>query len=157
MHLLKNTIFLLFFTFLCTSCSKDDDPITSDVNAEVLGTYSLTALNVSPAQDINEDGTTSTNLLDEMNCITGTLILNADTSWNLNIVPVNVTSITGDLFFIACGVDANTSKGTWTLSNGQLSLNGGSEPNVYLLSSDTLTKQISKDLSDFQSTVFTKQ
>lgn len=82
--------------------------------------------------------------------------MNADTTWNLNITRVTVTSFTGGQFFIACD-NATISNGTWKITNGQLNLNGGSEPIVYFLSSNTLTRQISEDLPGFQSTVFTKQ
>ncbi len=146
---------LLIVSALFISCSSDDGPSGPDPRDEAVGTYTLTALNVNPAQDVNEDGTASTNLLDEMICITGTLTLNADTSWNLNVIRINVTTITGGQFFIACG-DADVSTGNWTISNGQVSLNGGFEPTIYTLSNNMLTRQIGEDLPGFQSAVFTK-
>ncbi len=155
MRSLKPTLVLIVLTLFLASCSSDDGPSQIDESAKVIGTYTLSAVNVSPAQDINDDGTTSTNLLDETTCITGTLTINADTSWNLNVIRINVTSITGGLFFIDCG-DADTSKGTWTFSNNQLNLNGSFEPTIYSLSGDTLTRQIGDDLPGFQSVAFTK-
>lgn len=151
----KTTLLLLACTVICISCSSDDGPTPPDENEEVIGTYTLSAVNVNPAHDANDDGTASTNLLDEVACITGTLSINADTSWNLNVVRINVTTITGGLFFIDCA-DADTSTGTWTFSNNQLSLNGSFEPTLYLLNGDTLTRQIGEDLPGFQSVAFTK-
>ena len=155
MRLLKSALFLFTSTLLLVSCSNDDGPSTTDDSAKVIGTYNLSAVNVSPAQDVNDDGTTSTNLLDEMTCITGTLVVNADTSWSLNVIRINVTSITGGLFFLDCG-DADSSSGTWTFTNNQLSLNGSIEPTIYSLSEDILTRQIGDDLPGFQSVSFTK-
>lgn len=156
MYYFKNLFLLSAFCLIAFSCSSDDVSDGSNASDAALGTYTLTALNVSPAQDVNEDGTPSTNLLDEMACLTGTLTINADTSWNLNVIRINVTTITGGDFFIACG-DAETNKGIWTFANGQLSLNGGSESTIYSLTNDTLTRQIGEDLPGFQSAVFTKQ
>lgn len=155
MTLVKNISFFLASMLLFISCSSDDNSTQPDESAQAVGTYSLTALNVNPAQDINEDGTASTNLVDEMTCLNGTLILNADRSWSLRIIRINVTTITGELFFIDCG-DADASSGTWTFSNNQLSLNGSFEPTIYLLNGDTLTRQIGEDLPGFQNAVFTR-
>lgn len=68
MPLLKYAILLGLCTML-TSCSKDDSPSSNNVDADISGTYTLTGFNVSPAQDVNEDDTASTNLLDEMDCL----------------------------------------------------------------------------------------
>jgi len=154
MPFLKPTWFFLIFSLLFISCSSDDGPSENEQDA-VIGNYILSAVTINPAQDLNEDGTASTNLLDEITCITGTLIVNADSSWSLNIIRINVTTITGGLFFIDCG-DADASSGTWTFSNNQLSLNGSFEPTVYSLSGDTLTRQIGDDLPGFQSVAFTR-
>lgn len=153
----KNIFLLASVLILVLSCSSDDVADNStNVSPEATGTYSLTALNVSTVQDVNEDGNSSTNLVDEMNCLTGTLSINNDTSWSLNVIRINVTSITGGDFFIACG-DADNNQGTWTFANGQISLHGGSDTAIYLLSNGILTRQINEDLPGFQSAVFTKQ
>ncbi len=154
--LLTKKIFLSILVVLITlSCSSDDNAPETDDSALVIGTYSLAAVNVNPAQDQNDDGTASTNLLDEMVCITGTLTVNTDRSWRLNVVRINVSSITGGQFFFSCG-DPDNSSGTWTFNNNQLSLNGSFEPTIYLLNETTLTRQIGENLPGFQSVVFTK-
>ncbi|MFS4493811.1 hypothetical protein [Maribacter sp. 2308TA10-17] len=155
MRFLKPTLVLFISVILFVSCSSDDAPSQPNESAQVIGSYTLSAVNINQAQDVNEDGTASTNLLDEMNCITGTLAINTDNSWSLNVIRVNVTDITGGLFFIACG-DSDSSKGTWTFSNNQLSLNGSFEPTIYVLNGDTLTRQIGEDLPSFQSFAYTK-
>ncbi len=146
----------ILLTLLIIACSSDDNADTTSTPDEAIGSYTLSAVNVTPAQDVNEDGSSSTNLLDEMSCLNGTLTLNADTSWSLNLVRLNVTSITGGQFFIECS-DSDSSSGTWTNSNGQINLNGSFEPTVYLLSDDTLTRQLGDELPGFQSIVFVKQ
>ena len=58
---------LLAFTFLivATSCSSDNN----DNPTQVDGTWKLTAWNVGESYDLNNDGTASSNLLDEMDYI----------------------------------------------------------------------------------------
>jgi len=52
---------------------------TGDTDVTVVGTWKMTAWNVNEAQDLNEDGTSSTNLLDEMDCYNNeTVVFNAD-------------------------------------------------------------------------------
>lgn len=152
----KTLIGFIFLISLVFSCSSDDGTPQANQNAQIIGTYVLSEVNVSPPQDLNEDGIASTNLLDEMTCITGTINVNADTTWNINVIRLNVTTITGGLFFIGCG-DADTSSGNWTFSNNQLTLNGGFEPTIYTLNGNTIVRQIDEDLPGFQSVVFTKQ
>ncbi|MCX2720556.1 hypothetical protein [Lentiprolixibacter aurantiacus] len=40
--------------------------------------------------------------MDELNCISGTLTINAIGTWNLELDGVTITSITGDLYNIIC-------------------------------------------------------
>lgn len=155
MRLLKSFIVLFVSSFLLLACSSDDGGDDTNQNDLVIGSYTLTAITINPPQDINEDGTASSNLLDELTCITGTLTVNADQSWSLDMVRLNVTSITGELFFIDCG-DSVSSGGIWSFSNNQLSLTSSFESIIYGLNGNTLTRQIGEDLPSFQNMAFTK-
>ncbi|MGK4566268.1 hypothetical protein [Flavobacterium sp. 3HN19-14] len=46
----------------------DDDNVSTDGRAEIIGNFGLTALLTGSAQDLNNDGNSSTNLLTETNC-----------------------------------------------------------------------------------------
>jgi len=153
--MIKKYLLPFLIVLFLVSCGKDDGPSENDDSEKFVGTYPLSAVNISPAQDPNEDGTASTNLLDEMVCINGTLTITADKQWRLNVTRINVTSITGELYFFSCG-DNDNSNGTWTSSNNQISLNGSFEPTVYTLIENTLTRQIGENLPGFQSVSFTK-
>ncbi|AUP80811.1 hypothetical protein [Flavivirga eckloniae] len=53
---------LCFIPLLFASCSKEDNDVS------VVGTWKLTAWNITDGFDINKDGTVSTNILDEVVC-----------------------------------------------------------------------------------------
>ncbi len=58
-------------------CTGDDNNEPDD--AEVVGTWKLTAWNTTEATDINNDGTASINALDEIDCYDNeTIVFNAD-------------------------------------------------------------------------------
>jgi len=156
MKMFTSAIFGFAVTLILIGCSSDDPPAV-DQNAEAVGTYQLIELNVSPAQDVNDDGTASTDMLDEMNCLSGTITLNADTSWSLSFVNLKVTEITGGLLFLECG-ETTTGVGTWQLRNGTVTMVGGSETLTFAFSDSKLTRSIGETLPDgLQSRVYQKQ
>jgi len=97
------------------SCDIDSssDGITPP-NFEVLGLYDLVEINVSTALDLNEDGTASTNILNELDCASGVLLIDADLVWTLNQVDLRVNEIPIDdvLFSVSCE-DNSSASGTW--------------------------------------------
>ncbi|GAA3598467.1 hypothetical protein Q4Q39_19855 [Flavivirga amylovorans] len=60
---MNKLLFILCFALFITSCSSEDDGDMS-----VVGTWKLTAWDVVGGFDINNDGTTNTNILDEIEC-----------------------------------------------------------------------------------------
>tara|TARA_R110000787_G_scaffold27449_1_gene75988 strand:+ start:36 stop:443 length:408 start_codon:yes stop_codon:yes gene_type:complete len=121
----------------------------------VIGTYNLTEVNVSVAQDLNEDGVSSINMLDELSCLTGSFTVNADGTWNMDLIELNITSITGNLYDIRCGRSINYA-GKWTILNNVLNLNN-SEFSTMIFNSSTLTESINEDLPGILNRKFLKQ
>ncbi|MGB1230820.1 MAG: hypothetical protein ACPG5M_01130 [Winogradskyella sp.] len=79
-------VLALLMVVISFSCSNDDDG-GSD-NVELTGTWKLTALNAIETYDLNNDGSASINLLNEMNCLTNETLVFSDT----NVVTANSTS-----------------------------------------------------------------
>ena len=150
--------FAAFFAIalLLFSCSSDDDE-TSIVTAPSLaiGTWKLTAVNINIPQDVNEDGTASTNLVDELPCLTGLLTIDSDNKWSATITDLVVSQITGDLYIINCGSSRSFS-GNWSNTGDTLSLNS-SVFQEFTLSDDTLTEDKGENLPGFLNFVYTKQ
>ncbi|MFG6685518.1 hypothetical protein ACGK9U_02980 [Mariniflexile sp. HNIBRBA6329] len=62
---MKNILLILCFTpLLLTSCFRDGDD-----DFAIVGVWQLSAMNVEDGFDINNDGTISSNLLNEIDCI----------------------------------------------------------------------------------------
>jgi len=151
-------VLLSIFTLgLVFSCSSDNTPAGSNDRDAIIGTWNLDELNVTPDQDIDEDGTANSNILSELNCVSGTLTFRDDNTWSLAFNGVNITAITGDLFDIRCANFTSTGNGTWQLQNNQLTLFQGFTTIFYTLSGDRLTNTIGEDLPEFSSEVYVKQ
>ena len=157
MKKIKVLIPLLVFIFIFQACSSDDNAPTVDNNDAVVGTWSLAELNINPPQDINGDENTTSNILTELPCASGTLIINSDGTWSSTVANLEITTITGGLFDIRCSGTSNTSSGLWQFQNSQLSLFINTTLIVYNLSGDRLTSTTNEDLPGFMSEVYTKQ
>jgi len=155
MSIQRLSTFFIILTVLF-SCSSDDGgtPVIPD-SFLAIGAWNLTAVNVSVAQDVNEDGASSTNLIDELPCLSGLLTINSNNTWSATIVDIDVTPITGDLYIINCGSSLSFS-GNWSNTGNTLSLNS-SDFQDFTLSGDTLTENKGENLPGFLSFVYTKQ
>ena len=142
---------------LLISCSSDDGDGGNDMKDAIVGTWNMVELNVSPDQDIDGDGTANSNILEELNCVSGTLTFRNDNTWSLALEGVNITSITGGLFDIRCSNFTSTSNGTWQIQNNQLTLFQGFTSIFYTLNDNRLTNIIGEDLPGFSSEVYEKQ
>jgi len=148
---------LLAFVFIFQACSSDDNAPVENNNDAVVGTWSLAELNINPPQDINMDGNTTSNILTELPCATGTLIINNDGTWSSTAVNLEITTITEGLFDIRCTNTSTTASGVWQLQNSQLSLFFNTTLFLYNLSGTSLTNTTNEDLPGFMSEVYEKQ
>ena len=142
---------------LFCSCSSDDGGDSNQFEGEeFIGTWKLVAINVSSPIDANNDGTTSTNLLDEVDCLQETFILDRTLTWTSNSVNVLlITAITGNLYNVSCA-NPQTSNGNWGVDNGQLFL-VGLTTRQFSLNGTTLTETIGENLPGIQSLTYEKQ
>ncbi|PIB28058.1 hypothetical protein BFP77_10420 [Maribacter sp. 4U21] len=149
-----STFFIILMVLF--SCSSDDGgtPVVPE-SFLAIGAWDLTAVNINLAQDVNEDGTSSTNLIDELPCLSGLLTINSNNTWTARITDVSVTPVTGDLYIIDCGNTLSFS-GNWSNTGNTLSLNS-SDFQDFTLSGDTLTENRGENLPGFLNFVYTKQ
>lgn len=117
-------LFLTFFVLI--SCSEDgDDGESGFSSAELVGTWDLVEVNLSAAIDIDADGTSSANLLDELDCVSGTLVLNADTTYQYEQSNFTITAITNNQYFADCN-GANLATGAWASDGSEIVFQGSS-------------------------------
>jgi hypothetical protein len=102
-----------------TNISFEDT--TTPPPAGIAGTYLLTAFNTSVPTDINNDGTSSTNQLNETTCFDDMLlVLNANNTFTANSKGIEIV-FNGTVEEVGCFSDPNVT-GTWVLNSNTLSL-----------------------------------
>ncbi|MGB5818796.1 MAG: hypothetical protein WBG90_04870 [Saonia sp.] len=148
--------FVLLVFFVSCDVSSDDNsaPIP---NFDVLGLYDLVEVNVSSAQDLNEDGTASSNILDELDCASGTLLIDGDLVWTFNQINLNATPITGDQFAIDCSTDTTSVTGTWFSDATTVTFDGDPALSTLRIDGDRLINDIGEELPGFQSFVYERR
>ncbi|MEJ2585711.1 MAG: hypothetical protein P8Z38_11985 [Robiginitalea sp.] len=154
-------ILILFLSLSVFSCSDDDGGPAPNPNFELVqGTWNLSELTISPAQDIDDDGTTTTNILDELPCISAQITLQADNTWSYSGNDVIITTITGGLFKFFCSDETRTEGGNWDIQGNLLRLADGSgtlTQFTFNSTNNTLTNTIGETLPGLQAEVYTKQ
>lgn len=154
MKFLKS-LFSISLVIIIFSCSSDDGETIPVNNTLVVGTWNLTQVNISLPQDPNEDGTSSTNMVDELPCLTGVLTINANNTWNLNLTDLNITPVTGDFYAVQCASSFSYS-GNYIFQNNQLNLNDVNFTNL-ALNGTVLTETRGESLPGVLSYVYEKQ
>lgn len=147
---------LLFFTapLLIVSCNTDDgvEGVTPP-NFDVLGLWDLVEVNVSIGQDLNMDGTASTNLMDELDCISGTLLIDGDLVWTYEQSSIAITAITSNQFNADC-TGTTSATGTWFSNETEVTFGGDDALTTLRISGDQLVNEIGEDLPGVQSFVY---
>lgn len=141
---------------LMFSCSNDDGGATDTANLEVIGIWDLAQVNVSSAQDIDMDGTSSTNLMNELDCIMGTLLIDGDMVWTFEQTGINITAITNGQFVAQCSGSV-AATGAWSSSDTEVILQGSSLLGTLTIDGDQLIKDIGDDLPGIQSYVYVRR
>ena len=145
MKSIKSIVKFLVLSIALVTASCDNEPIDPaiDISASssVTGTYYMTAFNSSIPTDLNEDGSASTNQMNETNCFNGSFItLNSNNTFVANSKGIDINT-NGATSTIECFDEGNFT-GTWALSGNQLSityLDGGVEyTDVATLSGNTI-------------------
>ncbi|WP_422859896.1 hypothetical protein ACOKFD_03000 [Flagellimonas sp. S174] len=155
MKAIRLSVVFVLLAILSNSCSLDDGVEgTPPPNFEVIGLWDLVEVNVSTPQDINMDGTASTNLMDELECITGSLLLNGDLVWTFEQSEIIITTITGNMFSAVCnGTIMGT--GNWFSDETEVTFTGGGDVLTLLsISGDQLVNDVGEDLPGIQSFVY---
>ena len=149
---LKISMYLLLVFMV--SCSDDDGDTTADVN--LAGTWDLTEVNVSSAVDVDGDGSSSTNLLDEADCISGTLTIREDMTWSFQQSQFTVTTITNNQYAVQC---SGTVQGTgaWANNSTQVQFQGSTLLGILQINGNELVKTDGDDLPGIRSYVYVRR
>lgn len=118
-------IFLLAGLIITASCSNEDNDDNS--SAAMKGTWKLTAWNVDGSYDLNNDGTASPNLLDEMDCYNNERIVFTDdtaTYMTTSYADIYAEFVdgTGYTFTVECEEEVDSSPATYTRNGNALTI-----------------------------------
>jgi YD repeat-containing protein len=151
---------ILLLSLSVLACSDDDGGSEPNPNFDlVLGTWELSELTISPGQDINEDGTSTTNILDELTCISARITLREDNTWSYSGNDVIITTITGGLFKFFCSDQTRNDGGNWDLQGNLVRLvdaTGNLTQFTFDSSDTTLTNLIGENLPGLQAEIYSK-
>jgi hypothetical protein len=122
---------------------------------DLVGTWLLTAWNVSEALDLNNDDTDSTNLLDEMNCYTNeTLVFNQDntgTAMSTSYAEFEIFIETGTTdafdFTITCIDEIENTDLTWSQTGNTVTIIDAASSSDWALAGNTLSIVIPEGFS----------
>lgn len=108
----------------------------------IVGTYLMTAFNISVPQDLNGDGTASVNQMNETTCFdNNTLIINANNTFSSTSKGLDI-NIDGPVAVLECYTDP-TITGTWSQSGNNITFTyvdgGQTYTDVFILNGNTLT------------------
>jgi hypothetical protein len=152
-------VILLGIVFTLAGCSSDDNGPGNGLSEEQLnalaGNWMLVEYNVNPPQDLNEDDTQSVNLIDELDCISATLTVAKDLSWNISAIQVTATAITNGEYAVFCE-STSTDSGQWRFENNELSLYSDGNKTSLILSGNQLTQTPDEDLPGVKQLVYQK-
>lgn len=147
---------LTILAILLFSCSNDDSGSNENAGDELIGTWQLIEMNISEPIDTNNNGSTTSNLLTEVDCLMDTLTLLDDDSWSSSgVFPINIAFITGNLYNVSCSSTINRF-GTWGFSGSSLFLTGDFQA-TYFYDGSRLTLAIGNELPGLQSLVYERQ
>ncbi|MEM9361482.1 MAG: hypothetical protein AAGA43_02555 [Bacteroidota bacterium] len=155
MNFIRFTIIIVLLSIFSISCDSDDGANSiPTTNFDVIGLWDLVEVNVNLPQDINMDGTLSTNLMDELDCISGSLLINSDLIWTFEQSDIVVSRITGDSFSANC-VGNVTGTGNWFSDETEITFSGNTNVlTVLRISGNQLINDIGEDLPGIQSFVY---
>ncbi|MBA4743996.1 MAG: hypothetical protein H2058_01950 [Muricauda sp.] len=148
---------LLLALFPILSCSDDDGNGDNGFSsAALVGTWDLVEVNLSAAVDLDGDGQLSSNLLDEETCISGTLILKDDTTYQYEQSNFNITAITNNQYYVDC-FGTNSSTGAWASDGNEIAFQGSVTLDVLQLDGNRIIKNEDEELPGVESYVYEKR
>ena len=150
------SIFLFVVSMLVFIACSDDDGGSTTTEVDIYGTYDLQEVNVSTAVDVDGDGSSSTNLMDEVDCISGTLIIRENMTWQFEQTNFTVASITNNQYYVDCE-GSSLGTGAWASDGVQIAFQGSALLGTLQISNDRITKTEGEDLPGIKSYVYVKR
>ena len=126
---MKKIVFTLLIASMLFSCKKDDD---GNTEISLDGTWRLTAFTTENAYDLNEDGTSSNDVIAETGCYQNeTLVFNSDntgTATTRSFADISLELVTGSTteyeYSVECIQETDDTAITWTQTGNTVVVSG---------------------------------
>ncbi|MBR9855867.1 MAG: hypothetical protein GYB37_15025 [Algicola sp.] len=149
----ETSILSLFIMFSMISCSDDNGDEGGFSSAGLVGTWELVAVNVSSPVDLNGDGSSSNNLLDEEICIIGTITLRDDSSYQFEEANFSLTPITNNRYAVQCN-GSNLATGVWASNGSEVVFQGSTVLGTLQLNNKRMIKTVGEELPGISSYIY---
>ena len=146
-------LLLLILSISLFSCSDDDTQVQTLSNSDIVGNWTLVEINSTPAVDLEGNGNTDPNVMNQTNCFDG-MSLDFDNSGNVNVVTSAIDFDSSASPSFTCSLQTNSGNYTIDQNNltvtAQISGNQETETLNITVQNDTLSFTVTEgDIADF--------
>ena len=143
----------IFFSISIFSCSDDDTQVQTLSSSDIVGSWTLVEINSTPAVDLEENGNTDVNLMDQTNCFDG-MSLDFDNNGNVSVVTSAIDFDSSASPSFTCSLQTNSGSYTIDQNNltvsAQISGNQETETLNVTVQNNTLSFTVTEgDIADF--------
>ena len=115
----SSLLFVILISIATTSCSDDDTQNVILNETDILGTWTINEINSTPAVDLESNGNSDTNVMNQTNCFDG-MSLDFDTNGNLTVVSSEITFDANTDPSFMCSLRTDT--GSYIISGNDLTV-----------------------------------
>ena len=135
---MKKIFSFIMITLVFLACSSDDEstPDPVDPSAKLIGTWQISAYTIDNPYDLNLDGTATTNVLLEANCLSTDKIVfnenNTGVTINESSLVFSFPGINGNPYMLSCRPENVRVDMIWGLDGSALTFSVGVREGTYV-------------------------
>lgn len=123
---MKKLLLLAFTLVFVWSCSTDSDDGDTNLEATLVGTWDMISLTTTTGFDLNDDGTTSADVFNELPCFTSVIVFSADGGYNATSTEIEIVGTSLSDLRADCG-PTTIDTGSYVFSGTTLTLDSDTE------------------------------
>lgn len=156
---MKNSKLLMLSTLsflMLLSCSEGDDEDHGFSCAELVGTWDLVEIRLSEGVDMDGNGTHSSNLLNEADCISGAIVMREDTSYQFEQTSFKVILNANSEYDTDC-YGTYLATGAWASNGSEVAFQGSEVLGTLQLIGNRIIKSEDKELPGVEAYIYEKR
>lgn len=156
---MKNSKLLMLSTLsflMMLSCSEGDNEDHGFSSAELVGTWDLVEIRLSEGVDMDGNGTQSSDLLNESDCISGSIVMREDTSYQFEQTSFEITLNANSQYEIDC-YGTYLATGAWASNGSEVAFQGSEVLGTLELMGNIIMKNEDKELPGVEAYIYEKR